>query len=319
VTVTNPPEAVSTPGVLTGPVSGSKGVSYTYTTGGSSSNLGHSIQYLFDWGDGTKSGWLPAGTATVTKSWPSADTYKVKAQARCATHPSVVSSWSPELTVIILAPITLHSPLNSTHFTACSFYLPPVFSWVSEATFKSYEIQFSLDGSFNSVPLKVKVQSASTQITLPSGTWKKVMLTPGASGGTVYWRVVGTRPDKTTFTSETCSILIEPPQSVSGPTMSPTSTHSLPELSWQNDCNTKFKVWFGSDSGFTKKVSCAFSLKNPNENGGKFQKGLTSGQWQGIKKLVNDVAGSTIFWYVESWDGLGRYVKSEVKNFVMAN
>jgi len=46
-------ESVSIPSTPTGPTSGMIDTSYTYTTGGSSSNLNHSVQYFFDWGDGT--------------------------------------------------------------------------------------------------------------------------------------------------------------------------------------------------------------------------------------------------------------------------
>ena len=48
-------ETVLTPTVLSGPTGGITGTSYTYTTGGSSSNLGHSVEYQFDWkGDKTE-------------------------------------------------------------------------------------------------------------------------------------------------------------------------------------------------------------------------------------------------------------------------
>ena len=49
------PETVSTPTTPSGPTSGSTGASYSYSTGGASSNLGHTLQYRFDWGDGTYS------------------------------------------------------------------------------------------------------------------------------------------------------------------------------------------------------------------------------------------------------------------------
>ena len=60
------------------------------------------MQYLFDWGDGTNSGWLPAYLNTASKTWATPGTYKVRVQARCATHPSVVSNWSSELLVTIV-------------------------------------------------------------------------------------------------------------------------------------------------------------------------------------------------------------------------
>ena len=96
----NPPETVSTPSFLTGPTSGTTGISYDYSTGGSSSSLNHSVEYQFDWkGDGTDlSSW---GSATQSKTWTTAGSYSVRAKARCVTHTGVVSAWSSPLTVNI--------------------------------------------------------------------------------------------------------------------------------------------------------------------------------------------------------------------------
>jgi len=94
------PETVSTPSTPTGAGSGSTGTSYSYSTGGASSNLGHTLQYRFDWSDGTYSSWVSSTTAS--KSWASAGSYSVKAQARCATHNAVVSAWSSGLPVTII-------------------------------------------------------------------------------------------------------------------------------------------------------------------------------------------------------------------------
>ena len=90
-------ETVYSPTTPNGPTVGGAGITYNYSTGGSSSNLGHSIQYFFDWGDGTNSGWLPLGVTSASKSWASGGAYSVKAQARCATHTSVASGWSETL------------------------------------------------------------------------------------------------------------------------------------------------------------------------------------------------------------------------------
>src|SRR4030042_5016555 len=70
-------ETVLAPTVLSGPTGGITGKSYTYTTGGPSSNLGHSVQYQFDWkGDGTElSAW---GSGTQSKTWTAAGTYNVR-------------------------------------------------------------------------------------------------------------------------------------------------------------------------------------------------------------------------------------------------
>jgi hypothetical protein len=100
---TPPLEAVSTPTLLTGPTSGTTGVAYSYTAGGSSSSVGHSIEYQFDWkGDGTVlSSWASGGQSNT---WTAAGTYQVRARARCATHSTLVSNWSNSLFVTIGVP-----------------------------------------------------------------------------------------------------------------------------------------------------------------------------------------------------------------------
>jgi C1A family cysteine protease len=115
-------EIVSAPTIPSGPTTGTPGTSYTYSTGGASSNLGHSVQYLFDWGDGTNSGWLPVGTTSASKSWESGGTYAVKAQARCATHTSAVSGWSVILSVDIEVISTPTTPSGLTSGIAGTSY-----------------------------------------------------------------------------------------------------------------------------------------------------------------------------------------------------
>jgi uncharacterized membrane protein len=100
-TVAQDGEVISTPSTPTGPTTGSPGTSYTYSTGGSSSNFGHPVQYQFDWGDGSTSDWLAVGITSASKAWSSSSTYGVKARGRCATHTSVVSNWSSNLPVTI--------------------------------------------------------------------------------------------------------------------------------------------------------------------------------------------------------------------------
>jgi hypothetical protein len=94
-------ETVSTPGPPAGPLSGSAGVSYRYTTGGATSSLRKPVQYWFDWGDGTNSGWLPVGVTSAQQSWETAGSYPVAVQARSAADRSIVSSMSLAATVKI--------------------------------------------------------------------------------------------------------------------------------------------------------------------------------------------------------------------------
>ncbi len=64
--------------------------------------------------------------------------------------------------------------------------------------------------------MKVKANRKNTQATLASGTWKKVVLLAGSSGGTVYWRVIGTPSNKTqsTATSNVDYFVIGSPDAV---------------------------------------------------------------------------------------------------------
>ena len=208
-------------------------------------------------------------------------------------------------------PIVLTSPADQTSFDACSFYSLPTFAWNPTGSFKSYQIEFSSSDTFDSIPVKVK--TSKTEIVIPSSTWKKILSIPG---GQVFWRVVGTRTNKTQATSNVCLLLVGAAQEVENPEISPTAKASLPTLSWTNRCNIKFKVWFGNDSQFSKRKSFSFNLKNPS---GTFSKALTSSQWSSIRKLVGDVSGSTVYWYVESWDGLNRRSQTDVMSFVLAD
>jgi photosystem II stability/assembly factor-like uncharacterized protein len=108
-------EIITTPATPSGPKTGTQGISYSYSTSGSYSDLGHSVQYFFDWGDGSNSGWLPIGATNASQSWTSIGIYTVKAQARCATDTSVISSWSSGLPVAIGSSCTSWSDVISKY------------------------------------------------------------------------------------------------------------------------------------------------------------------------------------------------------------
>lgn len=92
------PEVVTTPSRPAGPVYLQANQAGQYTTGGSTTSLGNSVQYRFDWGDGSQSGW---DGPCSTHSWPSDSTYLIKAQARSQTNPTRESQWSNSLPVIV--------------------------------------------------------------------------------------------------------------------------------------------------------------------------------------------------------------------------
>gem|GEM_PF-3293613 len=99
-------ETVDAPNTPSGSTSGDPGEILSYTVSGASSSCGHPLEYQFDWGDGNQTGWGgPGGQHSF-----GAGSYCVRARARCASHTSVVSTWSPCLTVSIAAPETVSTP-----------------------------------------------------------------------------------------------------------------------------------------------------------------------------------------------------------------
>ena len=100
-------ETVSAPSQPTGADSGLKATSYPFTTGGSTSSLGHTVQYKIDWDDGSDSGWLAEGTTSASHSWAANGTYDVRAMARCVTHTAIESLWSATHAITISDSSTL--------------------------------------------------------------------------------------------------------------------------------------------------------------------------------------------------------------------
>ena len=131
-------ETVSPPTVLGGPTSGTTGTSNTYTAGGSISNLGHSVEYQFDWkGDGTDVS--PWGSATQSKAWAAVGTYNVRARARCVTHTNVVSSWiGPIFLNITQATLSYTVTTNPSGLQitvdGANYIAPQIFNWAAGAT-----------------------------------------------------------------------------------------------------------------------------------------------------------------------------------------
>ena len=218
---------------------------------------------------------------------------------------------------LILTSITLVSASINKLFNACSLNSPPTFSWNVSDTFKDYRVQFSPDRNFASVFFEFVAQSPALQITIPSDTWEQIMGIPALSGGTIYWRVIGEKADGTTETSAVRSFFVGT-SPAGNPTISPTRRRFRPTLTWQTNCNTKFKVSFGSDSSFTRKTY-TFEIKNSSGGEGTFSKTLALLEWLKIRMLVKNRSGSTVYWFVESWDGLNRYSKTEVMSFVLTD
>jgi hypothetical protein len=97
VITNNPPEKPATP---TGSVSGKPGTEYLYTTTTTDPD-GDQVLYIWNWGDGTTSGWLgpfnSGATATATHSWTAQGTYQIKVKAKDTF--GAESDWSDPLPV----------------------------------------------------------------------------------------------------------------------------------------------------------------------------------------------------------------------------
>jgi hypothetical protein len=88
-------ETISTPTRISG-IYGSNYSQFEYwVESHATSSFGHDIELRYDFGDGTISDWIPEWTR-ATHTWD-LGTYEVKAQARCADHPTVVSEWNAPL------------------------------------------------------------------------------------------------------------------------------------------------------------------------------------------------------------------------------
>ena len=233
--------------------------------------------------------------------------------------PSNDSDFSNLLVPLIgeaVPPISPVEPPNHASYSACTLYGPPAFAWDVERSFKSYELQFSKVQNFDSNEKAVKVRTTSNGVTPKANTWKQIMSLPGGSGGPVYWRVLGIFTGGKGYVSEFRSFTVEPAEPVNNPQIASTGLTPLPSISWENNCNVKFKLWFGADEQFSKKHTVSpRPIKNPSDGDGKFTLTLTSQQWSSVRKLVGN--GAPIFWKVESWDGANRESQTSVGHFLL--
>jgi len=69
-----------------------------FRSGGSTSDVGHPVEYQFDWGDGL-SYWMSADS--VQHAWALAGGYDCRARARCTLDTTVTSAWSASTPVSI--------------------------------------------------------------------------------------------------------------------------------------------------------------------------------------------------------------------------
>jgi|GEM_PF-3692447 len=108
-TVSDPP---ATPAAPSGPTTGLVNESYTYSASTTDPD-GDNVSYMFDWGDGTDSGWIgpytSGATATASHTWTQPGDYDVTVKAK--DEWGVESNWSSPTTVNISATETVEFDL----------------------------------------------------------------------------------------------------------------------------------------------------------------------------------------------------------------
>lgn len=206
-------EVITKPVAPTGISTGVPNVQYTFTTAGTTSSLTHALEYRFDWGDGSYSGWSTAlsSTKTWTISSPTGSPYQVRVQARCVTHTTVSSEWSDPLSVTIsLISETITQPskpsgqINGQVGTSYTYTITPTTS--SQGHSLEYQIDWA-DGS----------KSAWSQNTSVTKTWN--------ASGSYSITVTARCSQHTTITSVPSQSLLV---TMTGETISTPSTPSGP-------------------------------------------------------------------------------------------
>ena len=99
----------NTPSVPSGPSTGNVGLSYTFSTSATDPD-GDNVKIIIDWGDGSRSesDYVPSGeSVSLSHSWSSAGTYRIKAKAEDVSGST--SGWSPS-SYITISYSTNHPP-----------------------------------------------------------------------------------------------------------------------------------------------------------------------------------------------------------------
>jgi hypothetical protein len=320
-------ETVSTPNVINGPTSGTPGQSCAFTAGGSSSSLGHTVDYQFDWkGDGSDlSSW---GAATQSKTWNAAGTYNVRARARCVTHKTVISSWFGVFPVTIsygMASLTSQSPSNGASFDSSTLFNKhqPSFEFTPVGVFKKYTLLFSTsptDFTTRGVYIaKASISASKTSCPPAITTWKKVM-NMSYNDGTIrdiYWKIAGESRDGTICDTEVRRFRIEGSRAatINAP-QNGANFSAPPTFEFNSNGNTKFSLEISSQPGFddSKEIKkFSFTAKDPNAEQ-VVVRTLTSGQWTAVRNLVGAATG---YFRIRAWDAIKRETVSEARAFAV--
>jgi hypothetical protein len=141
-------------------------------------------------------------------------------------------------------------------------------------------------------------------------------MTSGSQNGNIYWKLIGTRSDRSTSESDIRSFQIDRPQYV---TINAPLEHTLPgapppTFDFNTNCNVKFTLEISSVFDFSdpKKIkSFNYTTRDPNTEQ-KLVKTLPSYQWNAVKKLIGTEMGH---FRIKAWDGMNRETVSVERPF----
>jgi hypothetical protein len=224
----------------------------------------------------------------------------------------------------IPAGIVLQFPANGAVFDSSDLITTyqPSFTWTESGTITRCTILFSTSETFFSAPIARASVSATKDSWTPSiSIWKKLMSASNNSGmiRDIYWKVIGTLPNRSTVESEVWRFRIDLAQSVAN--ISPANGATLPSgvpptFGWQTNGNVKFKLEISSLPDFsnsTKIKSFNYTIKDPNVET-TLSKTLPSFQWNAVKKLIG--AGQGHF-RIKAWDAISRGTVSGARSFTI--
>lgn len=220
-------------------------------------------------------------------------------------------------------------PPNGTIFAGCSLInkYQPTFRWTGLAVpFKSYTIYFSTSHTDfltkGILITKANIRGTMSSYIPSSGTWKKFLTASWNNGSyrPIYWKVIGTRTDKSTVQSTVWNFSVDAaysPEIIAPAPGAAISASSPPTFKFDTMCNVKFRLEISSVSNFSdpKKIKAfSYSVSNPNVQT-VFTKAFTSGQWKALQKLIG--IGGTGYFRVRGWDAMKRETLSAIQLFTI--
>jgi hypothetical protein len=140
-----------------------------FSTGGSTTSLGETVEYQFDWGDGQQSAY---GSAIQSHSWNAGGTFAIRARARSQLRPGRVSDWSGEVLLSVPTPV---QPQLSIQFVNGYIEL----SWPTN--YVGFTLQSTKNIATNSVWTTVAPE--------PTVVGERYMVTNGLAGPSSFYRL----------------------------------------------------------------------------------------------------------------------------------